>query len=186
MPRRPPLAARPSRGHLLLAALLGTTACTSGGGDGRAGTPAPSPTPRATAPVDVPVPTITASPAAQSCTALLASLPAEIGEGLRRRQVTGDPTRTAAWGEPPVTLECGVAPPARDEPPVELGPDDEGALVGFTVRDVGAANRFTTSRTSVRVAVTVPDTYDSQVLQSLTPALRALQPPPSPTPTPSP
>ena len=161
----------------LLLVLPLITACTAGGSR----PPRPSPTPQATAPVPVPVPTGSALRVVQACTALLASLPAEIGEGLRRREGTGDETRTAAWGEPAVTLECGVGRPTRDEPPVELGPNDEGPLVGFTVRDVGAANRFTTSRTRPPVAVTVPDLYDSQVVQSLTPALRTLQPPsPSP------
>ena len=153
-------------------ALLLLTACTSSGPEVR-------PTP--TGPVDVPVPSPTATLVVSSCSALLRALPEEIGEGLRRREVTGDPLRTAAWGEPAVTLECGVERPTRAEPPVELGPNDEGPLVAFTTRDVGAGTRFTTSDRAVTVAVTVPDVYDSQVLVDLTGALRAL-----PTPTPAP
>ena len=131
----------------------------------------------------VPVPSATDPVLVSSCSALLRALPEEIGQGLRRREVAGDPLRTAAWGEPAVTLECGVPAPERPEPPVELGPNDDGPLVAFTTRDVGAGTRFTTSDRTVRVAVTVPDLYDSQVLVDLTGALRAL---PSPTPSPSP
>ncbi len=154
-------------------ALLLLTACTG------AGSPEPSPAP--SGPVDVPVPSPTATLVVSTCSALLRALPEEIGEGLTRREVTGDPGRTAAWGEPAVTLECGVELPARPEPPVEVGPNDDGPLVAFTTRDVGAATRFTTSGGAVTVAVTVPDVYDSQVLVDLTGALRAL-----PTPSPAP
>ncbi|MCW2779166.1 MAG: hypothetical protein JWN17_2891 [Frankiales bacterium] len=137
--------------------------------------------PRATAPVAVPVPTSTAVEVVSSCGALLRALPEEIGEGLKRRKVLGDPLRTAAWGDPAVTLECGVARPTRPEPPIEVGPNDDGPLVAFTTHDVGAATRFTTSDRSVTVAVTVPDVYDGQVLVDLTGPLRAL-----PTPSPAP
>ena len=178
MPRRAPLRQAPAGLPLLtalpsalLAALL-LAACTSEG---------PEAVPRPTTAVDVPVPTATATEVVAPCSALLRALPEEIGDGLRRREVTGDPLRTAAWGEPAVTLECGVPRPERAEPPVELGPNDDGPLVAFTTRDVGAATRFTTSQTAVTVAVTVPDVYDSQVLVTLTGPLRAL-----PTPSPAP
>ncbi len=129
----------------------------------------------------VPVPTSVDPVVVRVCSALLRAVPEELGDGLERRAVTGDPLRTAAWGEPAVTLECGVPRPTRDEPPVELGPNDDGPLVAFTTRDVGAATRFTTSASAVTVAVTVPDQYDSQVLVQLTGPLRAL-PLPSPAP----
>ncbi len=120
-----------------------------------------------------------------SCSALLRAVPEELGDGLKRREVTGDPLRTAAWGDPAVTLECGVPRPARAEPPVAIGPNDDGPLMTFTTRDVGPGTRFTTSDRAVTVAVTVPDLYDSQVLLTLASALRAL-PTPSPTSSPTP
>ncbi len=154
-------------------ALLLLAACTSSGDT--------SPSPRPTAPVVVPDPVAMDDLVVSSCAALLRAVPQELGDGLRRREVTGDPLRTAAWGDPAVTLECGVPRPARAEPPVEIGPNDDGPLVAFTTRDVGAATRFTTSDRAVTVAVTVPDVYDSQVLVTLAGALRAL-PEPSPAP----
>ncbi|MCW2606610.1 MAG: hypothetical protein JWO60_1303 [Frankiales bacterium] len=154
-------------------ALLLLAACTSSGDV--------APSPRPTAAVPVPVPTATAPLVVSSCAALLRAVPQELGDGLRRREVTGDPLRTAAWGDPAVTLECGVPRPERPEPPVEIGPNDDGPLVAFTTRDVGAGTRFTTSDRAVTVAVTVPDVYDSQVLVTLAGALRAL-----PTPSPAP
>jgi Protein of unknown function (DUF3515) len=173
VPGRAPLSRslrRTAPAALLLLALL--PACSSSPGS-------PEPTARAepTGPVAVPVPTITAPVVVQSCAALVRALPQEIGDGLERRDVTGDPTRTAAWGDPAVTLECGVPRPSRDEPPVQIGPNDQGPLVAFTTRDVGAGTRFTTSDRAVTVAVTVPDVYDSQVLVTLTGPLRALPTP---------
>jgi len=178
VPRRAPLS-RTARalpgGALALLLLLTGTACTS------SSEPEPEPTPEATALVPVPVPTSRDAVVVSSCSALLRALPEELGDGLRRRDVAFDPLRTAAWGEPSVTLECGVPRPERAEPPVEVGPNDDGPLVAFTTRDVGPATRFTTSDRSVNVAITVPDVYDSQVLVQLTGPLRGL-----PTPSPSP
>jgi hypothetical protein len=108
----------------------------------------------ATGPVDVPVPE--AAPAvAEVCAALVAALPDEVDPGVTRRPVTGDERRTAAYGDPPVTLECGVPDPDR--------PDDEVSIngVSWTVRDIGAGFRWTTLGRVANVAVTIPDTYEN-------------------------
>ncbi|MCW2666824.1 MAG: hypothetical protein JWN57_1786 [Frankiales bacterium] len=130
----------------------------------------------------VPVPSASASLVVQSCARLLAALPESLDPGVTRRQVTGDGTRTAAWGDPAVTLECGVDRPTRAEPPTELGPPDRTELVAFTTRDVGAGTRWTTSNRAVTVAVTVPDAYDAQVLTELLDPLLDTLPAPSPAP----
>jgi len=126
----------------------------------------------ATGPVDVsaaPVPAEVAS----ACQRLAALLPQELGPGLTRRPVTGDPARTAAWGDPPVTLLCGATPaglPGVDGEPFELGPPGAGT-VAFLQDDVGAANLFTTRDRAVPVAVLVPDTADAQALVPLAGAI---------------
>ena len=90
---------------------------------------------------------------AQTCTRLVAALPEEVDPGVERRDVVGDPTRAAAWGDPPVTLECGVPPPERpDEPVIVNG-------VRWSVRDIGPGFRWTTSGLRVNVAVEIPDAY---------------------------
>ena len=106
------------------------------------------------------------------CGELLAALPATVGPGLARRPVT-DPTRTAAWGDPAVTLVCGASRPDPAADRVELGPP-QGPTAAFAVDDVGAATTFTTTTTTgrrVRVAVTVPDSYDATLLVPLVPML---------------
>ena len=76
---------------------------------------------------------------------------------MTRRPVEGDPPRLAAWGDPPVTLECGVALPDRPEEPVSVN----GVM--WSVRDVGAGFRWTTTDRVVNVAVEIPDAYDNGV-----------------------
>ena len=74
---------------------------------------------------------------------------------MRRRPVEGTPQRQAAWGDPPVTLECGVALPERPEEPVIVNG------VRWSVRDIGPGFRWTTTDRTVAVAVEIPDTYDN-------------------------
>jgi hypothetical protein len=57
-------------------------------------------------------PVATAAPAVQDvCRRLVAALPDKVDD-LHRRHVTPDDTTTAAWGDPPVLLRCGVGKPA--------------------------------------------------------------------------
>jgi hypothetical protein len=91
------------------------------------------------------------------CAELVAALPEEIDPGVERRPVTGDAERTAAWGEPPVTLQCGVEPPERLGSPVVVND------VAWTVDDIGPGFRWTTSDRAVLVAVETPDAYDNPV-----------------------
>ena len=89
------------------------------------------------------------------CAALVAALPDEIDPGVRRRPVAGDAARTAAWGDPAVTLECGVPEPDRPDEPAEVNG------VTWSVRDIGAGFRWTTRDSSVLVAVDIPDAYEN-------------------------
>jgi hypothetical protein len=110
-----------------------------------------------TGPVDVPGPVVQSDDVEAACATLIDALPEEVDPGVERRPVTGDPARTAAWGDPPVTLQCGVEPPERLEPPVIVNG------VAWTVRDIGPGFRWTTSGRTVLVAVTIPDDYTNGV-----------------------
>ena len=120
----------------------------------------------------MPVPSVSAA-VRQSCAALAAALPVEVDPGVRRRPVTGDDSLTAAWGDPPVTLECGVPDPDRPDEPVTVNG------VGWSVRDVGAGYLWTTRDLAVNVAVEIPDGYENgaEIVNPLcAPILAALEP----------
>jgi hypothetical protein len=159
VPRRPPLSRRAA---VAAALLLLATGCTS----------SDEPAPQATGPVEVPAPSVDAAGRA-SCAALAAALPVEVDPGVERRPVSGDEQLTAAWGDPPVTLECGVPDPDRLPEPVTVNG------VVWSVRDIGAGHRWTTRDLTLNVAVEIPDAYDNgaEIVNPLAePILAALEP----------
>jgi len=105
------------------------------------------------------------------CTELLAALPDVLSDGLARRPVTGDATRTAAWGDPAVTLACGAPEADPTAERLRLGPTSD-TLLSFAIDDVGAATAYTTVGLDVPVVVTVPDAHDATVLVPLVEPLR--------------
>lgn len=116
--------------------------------------PAAGPSPGATAAVTMTAPAL---PEADTviCRALVAGLPATV-RGLTRRPVTAGSEQNAAYGDPPITLACGVKRP-------DVAVTDEV----FTLSNVcwyastdGKATTWTTLDRQVPVAVTVPAGYD--------------------------
>ena len=122
------------------------------------------------------MPSASAAPVLAACTALLSRLPDELDKGVRRRPVSGDPTRTAAWGEPPVTLQCGVPLPDQELPPLEV----DG--LPFVTRKTAGRVYWTTQNRAVNVLLDIPTRYEQAYLvQALVPALKGL-PEPAPAP----
>ena len=120
--------------------------------------------------MDVPVPATSTSLAASACARLVAALPDELDVGVRRRPVTGDATRTAAWGDPAITLRCGVPLPDQSLEPIQID-----GLDLVTVKSAGLVT-WTTLDRAVGVAIAVPTSYEEQVydVQPLVPALKLL------------
>lgn len=114
----------------------------------------------------------------RACAALLAKLPAELAPGVRRRPVTPEAGRTAAWGAPAITLQCGV--------PVGNLADDPFGTDGvmWAIHDIGAGQRWTTTALGVNIALDIPDHYDAQaeLVIGLAPAIKATLPAPKPAP----
>jgi len=130
----------------------------------------------ATGPVDVPVQASAAPPeAVDACAALMDALPDEIDPGVARRPVTTDGARTAAWGDPAVTLECGVLEPDRPEEPAQVNG------LTWSVRDIGAGFRWTTRDLPIYVAVDIPDAYENgaELVNPLAAPILETLPPPS-------
>ena len=134
MPRRPPVT-------LALLALL--AACTSGT-SGR-------PTGLSVTPVNgLPVKTLLA------CRDLTALLPDKLASGIARRGVTPASDTTSAYGDPAITVRCGVLVGSAQDDPYTVND------VRWALHDSGASRTWTTLGRSVNVEVVVPDAYSSQ------------------------
>jgi hypothetical protein len=135
--------------------------------------PAPSAQPSASAPVAVPSAAVSMpAPAldartAQTCLAVTSQLPATL-RNLPGRKVTAGPEQNAAYGEPPVTVACGVPRPTMCER-VDGGhagcvPLDAVLLkmngVCWWAQEGPATDLFTTMDREVAVRVAVPATFD--------------------------
>jgi hypothetical protein len=130
-----------------------------------------APAASASAPVAVPsTPARMAAPrlgerAAQVCLAVTSQLPATVRD-LPARKVSAGPEQNAAYGEPPLTVACGVAQPAMCET-LDGGPecvplDTELLLMNrvcWYAKQTADAALFTTMDREIAVQVTVPLTY---------------------------
>jgi hypothetical protein len=94
---------------VLLAVRLGSGG--SGGSDAAPAAPTRTPdTAAALAPIRVAAPPALTAAAQRACRDLVSALPTDLGD-LRARPVDSPSPYVAAWGEPAITLRCGVARP---------------------------------------------------------------------------
>lgn len=127
-----------------------------------AATKAPAPAP--STPVQMDAPALSGR-TAQVCLAVTSQLPATVRD-LPARKVSAGPEQNAAWGEPPLTVACGVAQPQMCEKLGDSGcvPLDTELLIMNTVcwyaAQGPAGPTFTTMDREVPVQVTVPPAYE--------------------------
>lgn len=129
-------------------------------------TPAAAPTTVAAVPaaaVPMAAPKLT-DRAAEVCLAVVSQLPAQL-RNLAARKVTAGSEQNAAWGDPPITVACGVAQPQMCTDLGQTGcvPLDTELLnmdrVCWYAQPGARANVFTTMDREQAVQVTVPTTY---------------------------
>jgi len=108
--------------------------------------------------VSVAVPTPSSSAAALSCSHLDASLPHTV-QGQASRTTSPDSPLTAAWGDPAITLSCGVATPPALTPTSQLVVVNG---VSWLPQQLTHGYRFTTVRRVANVQVDVPDAYSPE------------------------
>lgn len=118
------------------------------------------------APVALPDPE-TDGPTRQACAALVAATPDQV-IGTARRQTTGE--LAAAWGDPPITLACGIARPEGMGPTSQCLEVDG---VGWWPQDGATGQVFTTLDRATYVQVGVPNGYGNtgEVLAQLSPVI---------------
>jgi hypothetical protein len=117
--------------------------------DGSAAGPAPAPT----SPVETAQRELTER-GETVCRALLSQLPQQVRD-LPQRPVTDGPEQNAAYGEPPITVECGVAP-AEYELTDHVWPLDG---VCYHATEGPDASVWVTLDREVPVRITVPNGY---------------------------
>jgi hypothetical protein len=132
--------------------------------------PGPSPTtpavastaPVSTGPVPMAAPKLSAR-AATLCRALTAQLPAAV-RNMLARPVTAGPRQNAAYGDPAVTVSCGVPQPEVADESLLMNMKSAVGIQGYVcwyTRQGPGTTLLTTVNREVPVQVAVPVTYDA-------------------------
>jgi len=132
-----------------------------------------APTPAATGPVTMTVRSLPAE-AATACKLLVGKLPATVA-GRAQRPVTAGTEQNAAYGDPPLTLECGTGLPTVGLTDEVVNLAAPGADTGVCWHPIDGDNRtvWTTVDRQVPVTVTVPGPRDGSA-QSVVPFSAAI------------
>ena len=131
-------------------------------------------------PVDVDTPEVTPE-ADLACPVLMQQLPLE-NAGETSRQVRSDTPFAYAWGDPPVVLVCGAAPPAGYT--TGAGTLAISGVEGFVDDTDPDVYVWTTVDRLVPVEVRVPADYDSALVTALGPLISTTLPYTEPSPAP--
>jgi hypothetical protein len=134
VPRRPPVAA------FLLAAVLSGCADVPDTSDWASVSPVEG----------LPVKTL------QVCHAFKRALPDSLTAGVERVDVKPVSDTTSGYGDPLITVRCGVAEGSERDEPFTINE------VQWAMHDTGATRTWTTRAESVNVEVVIPDAYASQ------------------------
>ncbi len=115
--------------------------------------------------VAVAAPTPTSSSAQSECAALTKALPQSV-DNENRRGTSPSSSLTAAWGDPAITLRCGVPEPQILRPGSKTYDPtaEEGYFngVAWLIEKTGDGYRFTAAQRAVYVEVDVPNAYSPQ------------------------
>lgn len=126
----------------VFAVLILCTVAISGCGGAKVAVPVPSPNAKDTSICNSIVPTLASHVADQE-----------------KRKVAEAPDLTAAWGDPPIYLRCGVNKPTALEPTSSLITVNG---IDWFAQELTAGWRFTSMNTSVFIEVTVPSKYSPE------------------------
>jgi hypothetical protein len=132
------------------------------------------PPPAATGPVTMTERELTPE-AAALCQAVIADLPLDEAAGHARRPVTAGAEQNAAYGDPPITVECGTALPTvglTDEVFNIAAPGSQGGVCWYPAAGNDATIWTTVDRT-IPVTITIPGPRDGAA-QAITPFIEAV------------
>lgn len=120
---------------------------------------------RSNGPVAVAVPTVTSARAIAECTALTKDAPETVGGQARRSTSPASPL-TAAWGDPAITLRCGVPEPSVLVPgSPDYDPSAEELYangVAWLYEQTSSGYQFIAAQRAVFIEVDVPAAYQPE------------------------
>lgn len=120
---------------------------------------------RGDGPVSVAVPTVTSARAIAECTALTKDAPETVGGQARRSTSPASPL-TAAWGDPAITLRCGVPEPSVLVPgSADYDPSAEEIYangVAWLYNQTSSGYQFIAAQRAVFIEVDVPSAYQPE------------------------
>ncbi|WP_051266857.1 DUF3515 domain-containing protein [Nakamurella lactea] len=114
----------------------------------------------------------------KNCTALMTALPAQLA-GSARREVIGSPTGVAAWGDPAITLRCGLPTPQEltcSAGLVQLSNANGQPGVLWLQQSEGGQTTYLAADRPVRIAVTLPDNAGTGPIQELSSVISGVLP----------
>jgi hypothetical protein len=122
-------------------------------------------------PVDIAVPS-PAPEVAEACAPLVQALPEKVLDADRRKTEPPSPL-TTAYGDPPIEVTCGVAPPAGMAEAQSQCFEVNG--VGWFAKEVSNGFIFTTIGRKVYLEIAVPDKYqpEANALTDVSDAVKA-------------
>ena len=125
-------------------------------------------------PTPVPVPS-PAPEVAAACADLVKALPAKVLDAERRETSPKSPL-TAAYGDPPIEMTCGVAPPAGMAEAQSQCFEVNG--VGWYAKEAANGVIFTTIGRKLYLEIAVPKTYtpEANALTDVSDAVKAHNP----------
>lgn len=120
-------------------------------------------------------PPIADAPTTQACAGFTLALPSSLSTAGQRRDVRPDSELTAAYGDPPVTIRCGVTMPAALTATSTLVTVDG---IDWFPEQLSAGWRMTTTGRVANVEIAVPDSLGPapSVAADLTPVIESTIP----------
>lgn len=120
------------------------------------------------------------SPAAdgKACTQLMTALPSTLADS-PKRPVIGDPAGVAAWGDPPVTLRCGLPTPQEltcSSQLTQVSNENGQPGVLWLQLSEGGQTTYLAADRSVRIAITLPDNAGTGAIQQLSSVISGVLP----------
>lgn len=116
--------------------------------------------------------------AGKHCSALMSALPDQLGDN-QRREAIGDPPGVAVWGDPVITLRCGLPTPAEltcSAALTQISNANGQPGVRWLELSEGGQTTYLAADRSVRIGLTVPDSAGSAAIQDISATISGVLP----------